>query len=46
MAASREELAAVPKLPGRVAREIYDHLHKTDSPGGDAADPVEAAAWN
>ncbi|MEW6582634.1 MAG: excinuclease ABC subunit UvrC [Actinomycetota bacterium] len=46
LAASREELAAVPRLPARVAREIYDHLHKTGSPGGDAADPVEAAAWS
>lgn len=46
MAASRDELAAVPKLPARLAREIYDHLHKTDSPGGEAADPVEAATWS
>jgi excinuclease ABC subunit C len=26
--ASREELEAVPQLPGKVAREIHAHLHK------------------
>lgn len=29
LAASREELEAVPGLPGKVARAIYDYLHKT-----------------
>ena len=28
LAASREELEAVPGLPGKVAREIYDYVHK------------------
>ena len=28
LAASREELERVPGLPGKVAREIYAHLHK------------------
>jgi len=28
IAASREELERVPGLPGKVAREIYAHLHK------------------
>ena len=27
--ASREELEAVPGLPGKVAREIYAYVHKT-----------------
>jgi len=27
--ATREELEAVPGLPGKVAREIYAHVHKT-----------------
>ncbi|MCJ7797523.1 MAG: excinuclease ABC subunit UvrC, partial [Thermoleophilia bacterium] len=27
--ASREELEAVPGLPGKVAREVYDYVHKT-----------------
>jgi excinuclease ABC subunit C len=30
--ASREELAAVPGLPAKLAREIHDRLHKTASP--------------
>jgi excinuclease ABC subunit C len=29
LAASREELAAVPGLPGKLAREVYRELHKT-----------------
>ena len=29
LAASREELEAVPGLPGKVAREVYRELHKT-----------------
>jgi excinuclease ABC subunit C len=37
LAASVEELAAVPGLPPKVARTIYDRLHKTASPGGAAA---------
>ena len=28
IAASREELERVPGLPGKVAREIYAHLHR------------------
>jgi excinuclease ABC subunit C len=28
LAASREELQAVPGLPGKVAREIHAHVHK------------------
>ena len=27
--ASREEVEAVPGLPGKVAREVYDYVHKT-----------------
>ncbi len=27
--ATREEVEAVPGLPGKVAREIYAHVHKT-----------------
>jgi excinuclease ABC subunit C len=37
LAASREELAAVPGVPAKVAREVYDHLHKTAAPSGPAA---------
>ncbi len=29
LAASRDELEAVPGLPGKVAREVYDFVHKT-----------------
>lgn len=29
LAASREELESVPGLPGKVARDIYDYVHKT-----------------
>jgi excinuclease ABC subunit C len=28
LAASREELEAVPGLPGKVAREIYEYVNK------------------
>jgi excinuclease ABC subunit C len=28
LSASEEELAAVPGLPGKVARDIYDFVHK------------------
>jgi excinuclease ABC subunit C len=30
LAASREELEAVPGLPGKVARDIHGHLHRVD----------------
>ncbi len=30
--ASREELESVPGLPGKVAREVYAHLHRTSGP--------------
>jgi excinuclease ABC subunit C len=30
LAASRDELEAVPGLPGKVAREIHQHLHRVD----------------
>lgn len=33
LSAGPEEMAAVPGLPGKVAREIWDHLHKTGSAG-------------
>jgi excinuclease ABC subunit C len=29
LSASREELEAVPGLPGKLAREVYRELHKT-----------------
>ena len=29
-----DELAGVPGLPPKVARDIYDHLHKTGAPAG------------
>ena len=32
LSASREELEAVPGVPSKVAREVYDHLHKTAGP--------------
>jgi excinuclease ABC subunit C len=35
MNAGREELAAVPGVPAKVARQVYDHLHRTpESPDG------------
>jgi excinuclease ABC subunit C len=48
--ATREELAAVPGLPPKLAREIWDHLHRSAAPG-EAADVgaragVEAGAWS
>lgn len=36
MAASSEELSAVPGLPDRVARRVYDHLHRTGEVPGPA----------
>ena len=29
LAASREQLEGVPGLPGRTARRVYEHLHRT-----------------
>jgi excinuclease ABC subunit C len=29
LAATREELAAVPGIPGKLAREVYRELHKS-----------------
>ncbi len=48
--ATREELAAVPGLPPKLAREIWDHLHRSAAPG-EAAEVgaragVEAGAWS
>lgn len=47
LSASREELEAVPGVPSKVARDVYDHLHKTAAPRG-AREPAGAAAdrWN
>ena len=42
LAASREELEAVPGVPPKVARDVYDRLHKTAGPREGAA-PVPAA---
>jgi excinuclease ABC subunit C len=39
LAATRDELSAVPGVPAKVARDIYDHLHKTAGPS------PEPAAW-
>ncbi len=36
LAASVDELSAVPGLPPKVARTIHDHLHKTISPDGNS----------
>ncbi len=50
MNATRDELAAVPGVPAKVARDVYDHLHKTGGPAGVA--PVagrsddEAGTWS
>jgi excinuclease ABC subunit C len=46
LAASRDELSAVPGLPAKVARDIYDRLHKTAAPGGEAAETAEVVAWS
>ena len=49
LAASREELAAVPGVPSKVARDVYDRLHKTAAPGGGAARrraTSDEARWN
>ena len=48
LSATREELAAVPGVPAKVAREVYDRLHKTAAPS-DAAAAREAereGAWS
>ena len=37
LAAGPEELAAVPGLPGKVARDIWEHLHKTGAAEGSGA---------
>jgi len=42
MNASREELAAVPGVPAKVARDVYDHLHRTAGPSEESA-PVAGA---
>ena len=39
LAASREEISAVPGLPSKLAREIHEQLNKT-------AGPEKARAWN
>jgi excinuclease ABC subunit C len=42
--ASRDELAAVPGLPPKVAARIWDHLHKTAGPSApDAPEPAASA---
>jgi excinuclease ABC subunit C len=48
LAASREELEAVPGVPSKVARDVYDRLHKTAAPGGGAASVADdrGARWN
>ena len=37
--ATREELAAVPGLPPKLARDLYDRLHRTASPGAERPGP-------
>jgi excinuclease ABC subunit C len=37
LSASREELEAVPGVPSKVARDVYDRLHKTAGPREGAA---------
>ena len=37
LSASREELEAVPGVPSKVARDVYDRLHKTAGPRQGAA---------
>ena len=48
LAASRDELAAVPGVPAKVAREVYDRLHKTAAPSEDAgiAEREREGAWS
>lgn len=49
LAATREELEAVPGVPSKVARDVYDHLHKTAGPRGDAAPvggPAGEGGWS
>ena len=41
--ASIDELGGVPGLPPKVARDIYDHLHKTGAPAGVRAIATEVA---
>ncbi len=43
LSASREELEAVPGVPSKVARDVYDRLHKTAGPREGAA-PVAGGA--
>jgi len=45
LAATREEVEAVPGVPSKVARDIYDRLHKTAGPGGASA-PMGAGREN
>jgi excinuclease ABC subunit C len=44
LAATREELEGVPGVPPKVAREVYDHLHKTAGPREDGASVAGAPA--
>ena len=46
LAASREELSAVPGLPPKVARDIYERLHKTAAPRDVPAGAVREGAWS
>jgi excinuclease ABC subunit C len=43
LAATRQELEAVPGVPSKVARDVYDRLHKTAGPRENAA-PVAGGA--
>jgi excinuclease ABC subunit C len=48
LAATRDELAAVPGVPPKVAREVYDRLHKTAAPTEEpaVAGPESEGAWS
>ena len=46
LSASADELASVPGLPSKVARDVYDHLHKTVPPDGVASIGREVAGSN
>jgi excinuclease ABC subunit C len=51
LAASADELAAVPGLPPKVARAVWDHLHRTARPGelvaaGPGGAEEEGGAWS
>jgi excinuclease ABC subunit C len=46
LSASSDELASVPGLPAKVARDVYDHLHKTAPPDGAASIGREVAGSN